>query len=52
MSLTLIYHIVDAAFSVVLGKQKFPQTHTAAHLAEAKHLLIQEWGIKEKVRDQ
>ncbi|XP_023811126.1 zinc finger BED domain-containing protein 4-like isoform X1 [Oryzias latipes] len=35
--------------SVVLGVLKFPQTHTAAHLAEAKNLLMEEWGIKGKV---
>ncbi|XP_054634953.1 zinc finger BED domain-containing protein 4-like [Dunckerocampus dactyliophorus] len=35
--------------TVVLGVQKFPQTHTAAHLAEAKDVLMEEWGIKGKV---
>ncbi|KAM3623100.1 uncharacterized protein V6R79_007000 [Siganus canaliculatus] len=35
--------------TVVLGVQKFPQAHTAAHLAEAKDLLMEEWGIKGKV---
>ncbi|XP_054635140.1 zinc finger BED domain-containing protein 4-like isoform X1 [Dunckerocampus dactyliophorus] len=35
--------------TVVLGVQKFPQTHTAAHLAEAKDVLMEEWGIKWKV---
>ncbi|MGL5596557.1 MAG: hypothetical protein ACRDDA_00215, partial [Aeromonas sp.] len=35
--------------SILLGVAKFPKTHTAAHIAEAKATLMREWSISGKV---
>ena len=46
------HYITDQAklSTVLLGVGKFTQSHTAAHLAEVKHTLMVEWGIRGKVR--
>lgn len=36
--------------SILLGVQKFPRSHAAAHIAEAKDTLKAEWEIRDKVR--
>lgn len=35
--------------SVLLGVLKFPETHTAEHIKEAKIVLLESWGIRDKV---
>ncbi|XP_077424041.1 E3 SUMO-protein ligase ZBED1-like [Vanacampus margaritifer] len=35
--------------TLLLGIKRFPRTHTAANLAEAKETLMAEWGIRAKV---
>lgn len=50
--ITLALHILGKAFHCGLVGSEVSQTHTAVHLAEAKAVLMEEWVIKRKVRDQ
>jgi len=50
--LAVTCHFINADFklsTVLLGVTKFPQTHTAEHIKEAKNVLLGEWGLKDKV---
>ncbi len=45
-------HFIDASTSlqsVVLGVQRFPQSHTAENLARVKAALMSQWGITHKI---
>nr|XP_055045539.1 uncharacterized protein LOC129431635 [Misgurnus anguillicaudatus] len=49
--LAVTYHYIneEKLCSVVLGVLKFPETHTAEHIKEAKSILLESWGIRDKV---
>ena len=50
MAVTCHYVTEEAKLStVLLGLRKFPDTHTAANIAEAKSALMTDWGITGKV---
>ena len=50
LAVTCHYVTAEAKLStVLLGVRKFPDTHTAANIAEAKSALMTDWGITGKV---
>ncbi|KAL2081022.1 hypothetical protein ACEWY4_022875 [Coilia grayii] len=51
LGLTCHYITPEAKMAtVLLGVQRFHQTHTAQHIMEAEKLLMAEWGIASKVQ--